>query len=85
MEVYAVYMNYANENTPLTSIKFYTDKERAIEEFNCLKDEYLYNDEWEISDMFDKEDVTDSGNSIMFTHKASQTDMYINIESVEIE
>lgn len=84
MKIYAVYRITQNENTPLTSIKFYADKEQAIEEFNSLKDDYLYNDEWEILDMFDKEDVTDSENSIMFTHKASQTDMYINIESVEV-
>lgn len=83
MKIYAVYQNYANENTPLTSVKFYTDKERAISKFNALKDEYLYSDDWEISDMFDSEDVTDSDNSIMFTHKTSQTDMYINIETVD--
>lgn len=75
--------NYANENTPLSSVKFYQNKEEAISEFNVLKDEYLYSDDWEISDIFDLGDVTDSDNSIMFTHKTSKIDMFVNIETVD--
>lgn len=84
-KIYAVYRNYANKNAPLTRIDFYQDKEKAISEFNVLKDTYLYDEAWKISDFFDSEDVTDSDNSIVFTHKASQTDMYINIETIEVK
>ncbi len=85
MKIFVVYQDYENENTPVTNVKFYTDKEQAIQEFNILKNEYLYNENWKISDMFDSEDVTDLDNSIMFIHKISQTVMYINIETVIVE
>ena len=85
MEIYIVYEEYQEERLSPDDMKFFTNKEQAIEEFNARKNNFLYNSEWEISDEFDRDDVTDVNNSILFIHKTSKLEMYVNVISVQTE
>lgn len=85
MEVHVVYVEYQEERLKTSDLEFYSDKEEAIEEFNSKKDGFLYSDEYELSDEFDAEDVTDSNNSILFIHKKSRLEAYVNIETIKVK
>ena len=85
MEIYIVYEEYQEERLSPDDMKFFTNKEQAIEEFNARKNNFLYNSEWEIFDEFDRDDVTDVNNAILFNHKTTQLGMYVNIISVQTE
>lgn len=85
MKIYIVYEEYQEERLSPEDMKFFTNKDQAIDEFNARKDNFLYSPDWEISDEFDRDDVTDVNNSVLFIHKTSQTEMYVNVISVQTE
>lgn len=85
MEIYVVYEEYQDERLTTGDMDFFANKEEAIDEFNSRKEDFQYNDEWELSDEFDAEDVTDSDNAVLFIHKTTGLEAYVNIETIKVQ
>ena len=83
MKIYEVYIDYQFDRVTPQEIEYFIEKQNAINRFNELKNSM--NPDWELDDEYDEEDITDVNNCILFTHKGSGEECYIEIYEIEVK
>ena len=83
MKVYEVYIDYQFDRVTPHEIEYFKEKQDAIDRFNELKNSMT--SDWETFDEYDEEDITDVNKCVLFTHKGSGEECYIEIYEIEIK
>jgi len=84
-KIYAVYEEYETKRLCLNDITFFFSEEDALTEFNNRKKVFLENVEFDTNGEFMYDDAEHADTCVLFIHKRSRYEMYLNVAAVDVK